>query len=127
MGLDPYESKEWDPDFVALLEGFGDNDLDRPLVIDFLEATNQATATPLWRWIDETRTALDLRESALPTTIFSPTVVAPSEMGYQLAIQVRQAMSGRSHGPLDQVANAAPAAGIKPLLFEERHDLSSAV
>ena len=126
MGLDPYESSTWDPAFLALLEGFQDDDLDQPLVIDFLEATNQANATSLWQWVDETCAAFDLRGSSLPTRRSSPIARTPAKIGYQLAMQVREAMTGQSQGPLGQVAAAAYAAGIKPLLFEERNHLSSA-
>jgi hypothetical protein len=126
MGLDPYALSTWEPDVLELLEGSLGNNLDQPIVVDFLEATDKTTAVSLWQWVNETRVVLDLQGSAVPASLRVPITRTPAKMGYQLAMRVREAMGSQSQGPLDQVADAATVSGIKPLLFTERNHLSSA-
>jgi hypothetical protein len=123
MGLDPYEISQWEPSLVDLLEGRLGNDLDQPIVADFLEAVEAETATALWQWVDEMRASFDLRSSPLPASSPQPNGKSPARLGYQLARRVRASMAGRSQGPLDELAEAATAMGIEPITFVDSDHL----
>jgi hypothetical protein len=114
MGLDPYEIDHWEPSLVDLLEGRLGSDLDQPIVADFLETAEAATAAAVWQWIDETRASLDLRRSPLPASSPLLSGKSPARWGYQVARDVRASMADRSRGPLEAVGEAATAWGSNP-------------
>ena len=124
LGLDPYSLSEWDESVLSLIEhGLGE-DPDRPLAVDFLEASDPTTAARIWTWVADTERTYDLRGSPRGPREDVSTEGHPAHAGYRLAEQVRQGLGLRSDSPLDDVSQASEGLSIEPLQFVEQNHLT---
>jgi hypothetical protein len=124
LGLDPYGSGEWQPGLAELIEKELD-DVNAPIVVDFLEATDPHNAVSSWKWVDASRRELDLQSA--PHSRVSPPFKSsnPTTAGYLLAKEVHDHMNGGTAESID-VARAASSIGVKELTFRPRSDSRNA-
>lgn len=123
LGLDPYRSNQWSSQLLNLLEA--ELGTERPLVIDFLEATEPSTAPETWKWIVDAERMNKLQrapQSKRPNLFGNAN---PAIAGYELASRLRS-ISGLKEMPLADLKLAADALGLPRFAVEERNHLYSA-
>ena len=122
LGLDPYRSSQWDPDLVQLLEtALG---VERPIVADFLEASETADAAETWKWISDAERDQELQRSPQPNHARMSNM-NPAAAGYELASRLRTT-SDMHDKPLENLEIATNALGLPDFAVENRNHLSSA-
>ena len=125
MGLDPYQSGDWDPLVVSLLEhGIGD-DTERPIVGDFLKAVDLAAAVDVWKWIKGVEKDLSIGKSPQKQTIAELPASNAASLGYQMARKVRDTAALGPGEPIDSVEAVARKLNIAALSFDDHNHLPS--
>jgi Zn-dependent peptidase ImmA (M78 family) len=122
MGLDPYASEGWPRGLSDLLEsGLGD-DLDSPLVQDFLEAAQPDTAEAQWKWTRGVEQSLSL--GATPKGV-SRTALAfteqsrPAKTGYSAAQGIRAGIGMSPGDPVEDLSDVSQALKLGALVRHE--------
>ena len=122
LGLDPYRSAKWDPALATLLEtGLG---TERPIVVDFLEASETASAPEVWKWISGAEQSANLQKSPRIKAPPLPSGSNPAMTGYVLATKVR-ALADIPEKPLSDLKIAGEALGLGNVTLEQQNHLSS--
>lgn len=122
LGLDPYRSSNWDASLAVLLEtGLG---TERPIVVDFLEASETATAPEVWKWVSGAEQTANLQKSPRIEAPPLPSGSNPAITGYVLATKVR-ALTGLQERPLSDLKVAGEALGLGSVALEHQNHLSS--
>ncbi len=124
MGLDPYSADDWAPELTELFEsGFGD-DVEKPLVTDFLEVAEASQAPATWRWVSEAERSLHMRGASSATSKWQTDAYqVAAEEGYRLARQLREE-AGVQSGRVD-VGSVAEKLGLGRLALEVRNHVPS--
>ena len=126
MGLNPYEWESWDDSLVTLLEtGIGD-DPDIPMVEDFLEAAEAASAPRVWKWVESTRTTLDLTEAPGRIQPLTQESASAAASGYDLAGKVRVQLGAGQGEAISDLPEVGRTLGMRSFDFVEHNHLPSA-
>ena len=118
MGLDPYALSAWPTGLPELLETTLSDDLAKPLALDFLTVARQATALPLWEWVQELvdNARLDAAPGFAPLDGHGHA----GQAGVLAARQMREELGLDSDAKVN-VEDVSKLEGFEPLQFESHN------
>jgi hypothetical protein len=125
MGMDPYQSSDWDPLVVSLLESGIGGDTERPIVGDFLKAVDLAVAVDVWKWVKGVENDLSIGKSPQNQAIAELPASNAATLGYQMARQVRDTAALGPGEPVNSIEAVARKLDIAALSFDDRNHLPS--
>ena len=127
MGLDPYSYGSWDADLLRLLETEIGDDPDRPLVEDFLEATEAPLARATWKWVTDAERALALGSGRLRAPdLLSRRFTRAASAGYELARRVRERAQLDPEAPVGSLPDLVECLRWGAFSFEARNHVPAA-